>query len=183
MERRDPARASCLPSGTAAGTSSETDSTKTLPRGTTSREEETNTCAPIMERENPTSPRCAHRGRNDSTDRGTCLRREPLRPGPPSWPFLGGRSGDSRRRQRFQLRAGDVKATSVPATTHVARGSRSAVFSQAFERQRSRRGHGASGAAVVACGVHLATGGAGHQMWWEARVMPSFFIRFRRVLG
>jgi hypothetical protein len=44
-------------------------------------------------------------------------------------------------------------------------------------------GDGAVCEAVAACGADVATGDARHQIWWEARVMPSFFIRLRRVLG
>src|SRR5262249_13984084 len=47
---------------------------------------------PPRGRANRTRPRCAHRGRKDSTDRGTCSRREPPRRGPPRWPFIGGRT-------------------------------------------------------------------------------------------
>ena len=56
-------------------------------------------------------------------------------------------------------------------------------MAQAYEQEPFWWGAEAARRAVVACGADVATGGASDQMWWEARVMPSFFIRLRRVLG
>src|SRR5579884_2748750 len=35
----------------------------------------------------------------------------------------------------------------------------------------------------LTAGAGATAGGGGYRIWWEARVMPSFFIRLRRVFG
>jgi hypothetical protein len=75
-----------------------------------------------------------------------------------------------------------VKASSVPATK-APRILPEVLQLPSLSSGRGLAGRGATCVVVVARSAEVAAGGAGHRMWWEARVMPSFFIRLRRVLG